>query len=122
MIPLRFLCYLGLVNQSVKFNSKWLITFEWDYQKLFETKANQANDTLLTSVDEKIILTATPYLLFEQFKLDDNYPAYLEGIMIPKKVLRTGIKKTLYQKTYELIVGAQSRTITFESSDKQFSF
>ena len=28
MIPLRFLCDLGLVNQSVKFNTKWLITFE----------------------------------------------------------------------------------------------
>ena len=28
MIPLRFLCDLGLVNQLVKFNTKWLITFE----------------------------------------------------------------------------------------------
>ena len=28
MIPLRFLCDLGLVNQPVKFNTKWLITFE----------------------------------------------------------------------------------------------
>ena len=41
--------------------------------KNFETKANQANDALTTSVDAKIILTATPYLLFEQLKLDDNY-------------------------------------------------
>ena len=65
MISLRFLCDLGLVNQPVKFNTKWLITFEQDYQKLFETKANQANNALLTSVYTKIILTATPYLLFE---------------------------------------------------------
>ena len=72
MIPLRFLCDLGLVNQPVKFNIKWLITFEPDYQKLFETKASQANDALPTSVDAKTVLTATPYLLFEQFKLDDN--------------------------------------------------
>ena len=42
--------------------------------------------------------------------------------MIWKKVLRTGIKKSPYQKTYKLIVGAQTRTITFESSSKQFSF
>ena len=42
--------------------------------------------------------------------------------MISNKVLRTGIKKTPYQKTYKLIVCAQSRTITFESSNKQFSF
>ena len=42
--------------------------------------------------------------------------------MISNKVLRTGIKKISYQKTYELIVGAQSRTITFKSINKQFSF
>ena len=64
MILLRFLCDLGLVNQLVKFNTKWLVTFEQHYQKLFETKANQANDALTTLVDVKIILTATPYLLF----------------------------------------------------------
>ena len=121
MIPLRFLCDLGFVNQPVKFNTKWLITFEQDYQKLFETKANQANDALPTSVDAKIILTVTLYLLLKQFKLDDNYRAYPEGIMMSNKVLRTGIKKALYQKTYKLITGAQSRTITFESRNKQFS-
>ena len=65
MIPLSFLCDLGLVNQPVKFNTKWLIIFEQDYQKLIETKANQENDALPTSVDAKIILTATTYLLFE---------------------------------------------------------
>ena len=78
MIPLRFLCDLGLVNQPVKFNIKWFVTFEQDYQKIFETKANQANDALSTSVDAKIILTATLYLLFKQFKLNNNH-AYLEG-------------------------------------------
>ena len=87
-------------------------------------KHNEANDALPTSVDAKIIPTATLvilYLLSEQFKLDDNYRAYLEGIMISKKVLRTGIKKTPYHRTYVLIVDAKCRTITFESSNKQFS-
>ena len=98
MIPLRFLCDLDLVNQPVKFSTKWLIIFEQDFQKLFETKANQANDALPTSVDAKMLLTATPYLLFEQFKLDDNYRAYLQGTMISNKVLRTGIKKLPIKK------------------------
>ena len=40
MIPCGFPCDLGLVNHPVKFNTKWLITLEQDYQKLFETKAN----------------------------------------------------------------------------------
>ena len=42
--------------------------------------------------------------------------------MISNKVLRMIIKKNPYQKTYELIRGAQSRTITFDLSNKQFSF
>ena len=33
--------------------------FEMDYQRLFETNANQANDALPESVDAKIILTST---------------------------------------------------------------
>ena len=38
MIPVRFLCDLGLVNQPVKFNTKWLITFEQDYQNFLKQK------------------------------------------------------------------------------------
>ena len=45
-IPLRFLCSLGLINQTVEFNTTWLLTFETDYQRLFESKAKQANDAL----------------------------------------------------------------------------
>ena len=122
MILLRFLCDLVLVNQPAKFNTKWLITFEQVYQKRFETKANQASNAFPTTVNAKMILTATPYFLFKQFKLDHNYCAYLEGIMISSKVLRTGIKETPYQKTYKLVTGVQSRTIIFESSNKQFFF
>ena len=49
---------MGLVNQPVKFNTM-VFEFEMDYQRLFETNANQANDTLPDSVDAKIILTST---------------------------------------------------------------
>ena len=81
-IPLRFLCSLGLLNEPVKFNTKWLFTFETNYQRLFESKAYQVNDALPDSVGTKIILMSTPYILYEQFKLDDNYETYFEGIMI----------------------------------------
>ena len=64
-IPLRFLCDLGLVNQPIKFNTKWFLKFEIDYQRLFETKVNQTADALPNSVNVKIILTSTPYILFE---------------------------------------------------------
>ena len=95
---------MGLVNQ--------------DYQRLFETNANQANDALPDSVDAKIILTSTTYILYEQFKLGDNYRTYLEGIMISNNVLRTGIQATPYQKSYEMIRGSHSGTVTFEASTR----
>ena len=78
------------------------MTFETDYQRLFESKANQANDALPDSVDVKIILTSTPYIVYEHFKLDDNYRTYLKGIIISNNVLRTGIQPTPYQKSYEI--------------------
>ena len=121
-IPLSFLYDLGLVNQLVKFNTKWLLKFETDYQRLFETEVSQAMDTLPNSVDAKIILTSTPYILCEQFQLDDNYRVYLEDVMISNHVLRMGIKTTPYQKSYKLVTGSQSRTVTFEASNKQLSF
>ena len=122
IIPLRFLCSLGLVNQPVKFNTKWLLTYETDYQRLFESKANQANDALPDNVDAKSILTSTLYILYEQFKLDSKYKTYLGGIMISNNVLRTGIQLTPYQKSYEVVRGSQSKTGTFEASARQFSF
>ena len=63
-------------------------------QRLFETNENQAADALRTSVNASIIFTSAPYILYEQFKLDDNFRTFLEGTMISEHVLRTGIKPT----------------------------
>ena len=103
-------------------NTKWLVTFETDYQRLFETKLNQAGNALQNSIDVEIILTCTPYIFFEHFKLDCNYRAYLEDVMSSNRVPRMGIKTTLYQKSYKLVTGSKSRTVIFEASNKQFSF
>ena len=116
------MCYLGLVNQPIKSDTKWLLTFETDYQRLFETEVNQAAYALLNSVNTKIILTSTSYILVEQFNLDDNYRARLEDAMISNHILRTGIKTTPYQKSYKLVTGSESRTATFEAFNEQFSF
>ena len=72
-----------------------------DMQKLFETNENQATNALPTSVDVTIIFTSAPYILYEQFKLDDNFRTYLEGTIISEHVLRTGIKSTPYQKSFD---------------------
>ena len=121
-IPLKYICNLGLVNQPIRFNTKWRITFEQDMQRLFESKTNQAAAGLPDTVDAKIILKSTPYLLYYQFKLDTNFRNYLETALVSESKLRTGIQRTPYQKSYELIAGSQSRTINFNNAYKQFSF
>ena len=88
-----------MVNQPIKFNTKWRITFEQDMQRLFESKAQQAAAGLPDSMDAKIILDLTPYLLYYQFKLDKNFRNYLETALASESKLRTGIQRTPYQKS-----------------------
>ena len=121
-IPLKYLVDIGLVNTPIKFNTKWRLTFETNMQKLFESKTNQAADGLPDTVDAQIILESAPYLLFYQFSLEDTYRTYFEGAMISEQVLRTGIKYSPYQKSYELVAGSQSKTFTFTNAFKQFAF
>ena len=105
----------------IKFNTKWRLTFKTGMQKLFESKTNQAADGLPDSVDAKIIIESTPYLLYYQFQLEDTFRRYLESAMISEQVLRKGIKSMPYEKSYAMIIGAQSKTFTFTNVFKQFS-
>ena len=119
---MKYLVDIGLVNTPIKFNTKWRLTFETNMQKLFESKTNQAADGLPDTVNAKIILESAPYLLFYQFLLEDTYRTYFEGAMISEQVLRTRIKHSPYQKSYELVAGSQSKTFTFTNAFKQFAF
>ena len=91
-------------------------------QKLFETNVNKTADTLPRTVDAYIVFTSAPYIIYEQFKLDHNYRAYLEGVTLSEHVLRTGIKLTPYQKSFELINGTEPIAVNFQAANKQFSF
>ena len=121
-IPLKYICDIGLVNTPIKFNTKWQLSFETDMQALFKSKENQAADAVPTSVDAKIILESTPYLLYYQFQLEDTFRTYLESAMVSEQVLRTGIKLRPYRKSYEMVAGSQSKTFTFTNVFKQFAF
>ena len=60
IIPLKFLCALGLVNQCFDFNTKYILTLETNMQRLFETNVNQAADALPRTFDTEIIFTSAP--------------------------------------------------------------
>ena len=122
-IPLKYICDIGYVNTPIKFNTKWRLTFETNMSRLFESKTNlAAGADYPDTVDAKIILDSAPCLLFHQFSLEDAYRAYFEGAMISNQVLRTSLKFSPYQKSYELVAGAQSKTFTFTNAFKQFAF
>ena len=55
-IPLKFLCYLGLVNQYFNFNKKYILTLEIDMKRLFETNVNQAAHAFPRTIDAEIVL------------------------------------------------------------------
>ena len=121
-IPLKFLCDIGFVKTPIKFNTKWRLTFETNMSRLFESKTNLAAGAAYpNTVDAKLILESAPYLLFHQFSLEDTYRAF-EGAMISNQLLRTGIKYSPYQKSYELVTASQSKTFTFTNAFKQFAF
>ena len=91
--------------------------------RLFESKANLATAaTAIPEPDAKIILDSAPYILYHQFGLEDTYRSYLEGVMVSKQELRTGLKLFPYQKSYEIVAGAQSKTFSFTNAFKQFEF
>ena len=119
-VPLKYIVDIGQVNTPIKFHN---ITFETDLQKLFESKTDRGvAGGLPDNVDAKIILESTPYLLYYQFELEDTFRTYLESAMISNQVLKTGIFLTPHQKSYELVIGAQSKTFTFQNVFKQFAF
>ena len=117
-IPLKFLCSLGLVNQCVKFNTKFTLILKTKMIKLFETNVNDANHPV--TVDADIILTSAPYLQNEQLELHPNFRAYHESTLATNSFLRTGIQKTSYQKPFKINVGSQSHVVNFMGANKQF--
>ena len=120
---------LDLVNLPTAFDTKLILHLEQKLSKLFESKAKLANkagggaaDLLTTDPDANIYFISTPYIQYELFKLNGTFDGYLRKAIQSKRVIRTGIKPTPYQKSYEVNVGTQSNVAEFKGVNKQFSF
>ena len=72
--------------------------------------------------DAQIVFVRSPDVQYGQILLTKNFRQYLETIMLSSKVLRMGIQKTPYQKTYELQAGSQEFTVDFKGCDRQFEW
>ena len=128
-IPLKYLVDIELVNLPTAFNVKFVFNLEKTLAKLFESKAKIANTAAgaagllpTTAPDTNVFFHAIPYLQYEQIKLNDTFNKYITKAINSKRVLRTAIKATPYQKSYEINVGSQSYVVEFKGTNKQFSF
>ena len=128
-IPLKYLVDIGLVNLPTEFNVRLTFNLEKGLGKLFETRKKISNTTagkaaaLPTTVpDANVYFYAIPYIQYEQIKLNDTFQKYVKKIINSKRVLRTGIKPSPLQKSYEINVGSQSHVVEFKGASRQFSF
>ena len=139
-IPLKYICDIGKINFPTKIDMKIRLTLETDMTKLFELDKNHMGNPktgkLATSTDPNdfepdaippapdvlIVLLKAPMIQFEQLALDTNFRQYLETILFSAKVLRMGVQKTPYQKTYELQASSQDFTVDFQGANRQFDW
>ena len=118
-----------MVNLPTAFDTKLIFNLEQKLSKLFESKAKLANkagggaaDLPTTDPDTNGYWNSIPYIQYELVKLNDTFDAYLRKALQSKRVFRTGIKPTPYQKSYEVNVGTQANVVEFKRVNKQFSF
>ena len=139
-IPLKYIYDIGKLNFPTKIDMKIRLTLETDMKKLFESDkddmGNPKTGKLATSTDPndfepdeipptpdvQIVLLKAPMIQYEQLTLDKNFRQFLETILFSAKVLRMGLQKTPYQKTYELQAGSQDFTVDFQGANRQFDW
>ena len=93
-IPLRYFTDLGKINFPTKIDFRVKVHLEKDMKRLFEPRKVLASRSALPTPDLKIIFTKAPYIQYEQILLDQNFRQYLEIIMVSKKIIRMGTRKT----------------------------
>ena len=118
-IPLRYLCDLGKINFPTKIDMKINLTLETDLKQLFKTKKKVA---AIGTPKAQIVLLKAPYLQYEQIVLAKNFRQCIESVLFSAKVLRMGVQKTPYLKTYELQTCTHEFSVDFIAANRQFGW
>ena len=139
-IPLKYICDIEKINFPTKIDTKIRLTLETDMKTLFESDKNHMGnpktgklatstdpndfepDAIPPTPDVQIVLLKAPMIHYEQLTQDTNFRQYLETILLSAKVLRMGVQKIPYQKTYELQAGSQDFTVYFQGANRQFDW
>ena len=95
----------------------------WVTLTAYSTNPNDyETDGTSQTPDVQIVLLKAPMIQYEQLTLDTNYRQYFQTILFSAKVLRMGVQKTRYQKTYELQAGSQDFTVDCQGANRQFDW
>ena len=68
--------------------------------KLF--KYTKKRKTIPDAPGAQILWHDTPYIQYEQIRLDDKFRMYYETVLLSRKVFQVDVQKMSYQKLFEL--------------------
>ena len=63
----------------------------------------------------------TTFISYPEIQLNENFEAYFNSFLRSKKALRTGIKVTSYQQSFEINIGFQNLFVNFVGANRQFA-
>ena len=115
-IPLGILVDLGLVNFSMKTDTKFLFTLERNMNKLFKSTKNLA--AIPSEPDALILFHDRPYIAYQEIRLTQNF----SGIIRSETAVRMGVFPAPYQQFFEVNKGIQSLEVTFKGAQRQFEW
>ena len=111
---------LGLVNFSMKTDTKFLFTLERNMYKLFESTKRLA--AIPSEPDALIQFHNRPYIAYQEITLTQNFDIYFSGIIRSATAARMGVLPAPYQQLFEVNKGIQSLTVTFKGAQRQFEW
>ena len=115
-----FFTVAGLFNFPHKIYRRFLFTLETNLNKSFESNAKVGN--IPHDPDAQIIFHGTLYILCPQITLDNNFLAYLNGVLKSRSSLRTGVISASYQQSFEITTGTQPFKDKFRGLNKQIEW
>ena len=119
-IPLGLVVDLGLVNFSMKTDTRIIITLERNMNKLFES--NKKVTAIPESPDALIQIYDRPYISYQEISLTKGADLHFTGILRSETALRQGVLPSPYQQLFEVNTGTQDFTCTFKGAQRQFDW
>ena len=119
-IPLSLIVDLGLVNFSVKTDTRIIITLERNMNKLFES--NKKVTAIPDNPDALIQIYDRPYISYQEINLTKSADIYFNGILRSETALRQGVLPSPYQRLFEINRGTQIYTCTFKGAQRQIDW